>query len=275
MLSLAQITDLHITSDSDPVNKTRNEMRLRTVLRDVHERKPRPDAIIASGDLVDRGDPAEYEELRRILAEVEIPLYLGVGNHDLRAPFHAAFPATPVDSRGFVQYAVDLSGIRIVMLDTLDERKDEGAFCEERACWVRQTLNDAPHTPTILVLHHPPIPSGIQWMDPDPKSAWIGRLRESLNGRAQIVAVVSGHVHRAYFGNFAGHAISVAPATSPQLALDLTAVDVRIPDGRDILVEEPPGYSLLVWNNGELITHFCVAGDFASAATYQFPFARD
>jgi 3',5'-cyclic AMP phosphodiesterase CpdA len=272
MLTLAQITDLHITSDKDRENKDRNERRLRMVLRAIHALKPRPHAIIASGDLVDRGEPEEYDELLKILADVEIPLYLGIGNHDRRASFRAAFPATPSDANGFIQYAVDFGAIRMVMLDTLDEGRDDGAFCKRRATSAKHLLNQGRRTPTIVVFHHPPIPSGIRWMDPDPDSEWILRLQKTLKGHKQILTGISGHVHRSYFGSFAGHPLSVGPATSIQLALDLTEVDMRMPDGREILVDEPPGYTLLVWNNGQLITHFCVAGEFESAVTYDVPF---
>jgi Icc protein len=274
MLTLAQITDLHITSDKDPLNKERNEARLRTVLRAIHDRKPRPVAIIASGDLVDRGEPEEYAELQKILKDVEIPLYLGVGNHDARAPFRAAFPNTPVNSDGFVQYTHDFEDIRIVMLDTLDEGKADGAFCKKRAAWTRRMLNKGRRTPTIVVLHHPPIPSGIRWMDPDPKSEWIQRLEKTLKGRKQVLTAISGHIHRAYYGMFAGHSLSVGPATSIQLTLNMTDVDMRVPDGREILVEEPPGYTLLTWDKGVFTTHFCVAGDFPPAVMYTVPFIQ-
>ena len=275
MLTLAQITDLHITSDKDPLNKERNEARLRAVLRAIHERKPRPDAIIATGDLVDRGEPEEYEELKRILSEVELPIYLGLGNHDMRAPFLAAFPNTPVDPDGFVQYAIEFDGLRVVMVDTLEEGKAEGAFCKKRAAWTKRTLAKARRTPTIVALHHPPIPSGIRWMDPDPKSEWIVRLDKTLRGWNQVLTAVSGHVHRTYFGAFAGHSLSVGPATSIQLTLDMTDVDMHVPDGREILVEEPPGYTLLVWDKGVLTTHFCVVGEFSPAVMYTVPFIKE
>jgi 3',5'-cyclic AMP phosphodiesterase CpdA len=273
MLTLAQITDLHITSDKDLLTKNRNEKRLRSVLQAIRRRRPRPDAIIASGDLVDRGEVEEYAELKKILDEVEIPLFLGLGNHDLRGPFRQTFPDTPVDADGFVQYAVELDGLRLVMCDTVDEGNSEAGFCDKRASWLEKTLDAAPGVPTIVVLHHPAIPSGIRWMDPDPDADWIVRMRKALERRTQVVTIIAGHVHRAYFGTFAGHTLSIGPATSPQLTLDMTDIDVRAPDGREIVVEEPPGYSLLAWDRGVLTTHFCVAGDYPSAATFQMPLA--
>jgi 3',5'-cyclic AMP phosphodiesterase CpdA len=275
MLTIAQITDLHITTDKDPLNKARNEKRLRTVLKAIHERRPRPVAIIASGDLVDRGEHEEYIELKKIFDEVEIPLYLGLGNHDRRASFRAVFPQTPVDQNGFVQYAVDLGGVRLVMCDTLDEGNNDGAFCDKRAAGLRRLLKQDKRTPTIVALHHPPIISGIQWMDPLPDAEWIKRLAKTIEGRTQIRNLICGHVHRAFHGILAGQLVSASPATSIQLTLNLTPVDLRVPDGREILVEEPPGYSLFLWDKARFITHVCVAGDFAPAVTYDVPFVTD
>lgn len=274
MLTIAQISDLHITSDKDPLNKARNEKRLRAVLRAIHALRPRPIAIVASGDLVDRGEPEEYAELRKILADAQIAVHLGIGNHDGRGSFRAAFPETAIDDDGFVQYSVDLSGVRLIMCDTLEEGSDHGAFCEARAAWLRRELRLHRDIPTVVALHHPPIPSGIQWMDPDPGAPWIERLAETLKGCPQVRAVIAGHVHRGFHGEFAGHIVSVSPATSIQLTLDLTAVDMRVPDGREILLEEPPGYTLLTWDGNRLTTHVCVAGDYPTAVTYDVPFVN-
>lgn len=275
MLTIAQITDLHITSDKDPLSKKRNAKRLRSVLRAIHALQPRPVAIIATGDLVDRGEPEEYVELLALLRDVEIPIHFGLGNHDKRAPFLEAHPATPVDDGGFVQYAIDICGLRIIMLDTLDEESGDGAFCYGRAAWLTRTLNEAPDRPTVIALHHPPIMSGIQWMDPNPDDAWVLRLAEVLRDRKQVLTGVCGHTHRAFHGVLDGHVFSASPATSIQLTLNLTPVDMRIPDGREILVDEPPGYTLLMWDKGRLTTHTCVAGPFGPAVTYDQPFIRN
>lgn len=275
MLTIAQITDLHITSDKDLRNKKRNERRLRAVLASIQALQPRPAAIIASGDLVDHGEPEEYAELQALLRSVDIPIHMGLGNHDRRAAFRAAYPQTPVDEHGFVQYVVDIGGLRVIMLDTLDEGSGDGAFCEDRARWLEHALDQAPDAPTVIALHHPPILSGIQWMDPRPDDPWVLRLTQALRGRSQVLTAVCGHTHRAFHGLLAGHLFAAAPATSIQLTLNLTPVDLRIPDGREILVEEPPGYALLMWEQGRLTTHTCVAGPYASAVTYDVPFQGD
>ena len=274
VLTIAQITDLHITNASQPKDKARNEARLRTVLHSINQLKPAPAAILITGDLVDTGQPDEYEALKEILAATDIPTYLTVGNHDSRAAFREAFPNTPVDENGFIQYAFLVDDLRIVMCDTL-EGKNHGGFCEKRAAWLAKTLDEAPDTPTVLALHHPPVPSGIVWMDEPENAPWLERLACVIRGRRQIKALICGHMHRAYNGMFADHLVSVSSATSIQLALDLRPIDLRVPDGRELLTERAPGYTLLVWNKGSLALHSCPAGNFPAAVTYQVPFIKD
>lgn len=273
LLTIAQITDLHVTTEKDPLNQQRNRDRLGQVLKAIHQLRPRPVAIIASGDLVDRGEVEEYRELQRLMSVSEIPVYYAVGNHDDRAAFLSVFagPTAPTDENGFVQYAVDFGAMRMVVCDTL-QGPNHGDYDEARAAWLSRTLDQAPDRPTAIILHHPPIPSGIQWMDPEPNSPWLSRLAAVLAGRPQVKVLMCGHIHRAFNGVFAGHLVSAAPATSIQLTLDLTDVDMLVPDGREILVEEPPGYALLMSDGPCLTTHICLAGDYAPAVTYNFPF---
>ena len=277
MLTIAQITDLHVTTSRDPLNQLRNEQRLRQVLRSIHELKPRPAAIIASGDLVDHGEAAEYAELKAILAEAEIPIYFAVGNHDRREPFLEAFggPGARCDEHGFVQYAVNFGELRMVVCDTLDEGHDQATFTPQRAAWLSATLAADPDTPTIVILHHPPILSGVRWMDPDPKAPWIGEVAEAIRGHDQVRVMLCGHVHRAFHGLLAGHVVATSPATSIQVTLNLDPIDMERPDGREILVAEPPGYVLVMVNEGQVTTHVCVAGDFEPAVAYTRPFGLD
>ena len=274
MLTIAQITDLHVTTGHDPLSQLRNAQRLRQVLRSIEELRPRPVAIIASGDLADHGEAAEYAEVKSILGETDIPIYFAVGNHDRRTAFMNAFegPGAQRDDNGFIQYVVDFDGLRMVVCDTLEEGKHGAGFCEKRAAWLAAALDAEPDTPTIVVLHHPPILSGVKWMDPDPDAPWIARLSEVIRGREQIRVLLCGHVHRPFHGLLAGQVVATAPATSIQVTLNLSPVDMQKPDGREILVDEPPGYVLVMADEGRVTTHICVAGDFAPAVAYTRPF---
>src|SRR5438045_2215019 len=51
---------------------------------------PRPDVAVITGDLVDNGDPEEYEHSRAVLRPLAMPFFVIPGNHDARDPLRAA-----------------------------------------------------------------------------------------------------------------------------------------------------------------------------------------
>ena len=71
---LAQISDLHITAPGTLlVGKIDTAAFLRRCVARLGALVPRPDAVIVTGDLVDRGTVAEYEALRELLAPLAMP----------------------------------------------------------------------------------------------------------------------------------------------------------------------------------------------------------
>jgi 3',5'-cyclic AMP phosphodiesterase CpdA len=274
VFTIAQISDLHITTDRSPLDRMRNEARLRAVIQSIQALNPRPVAILASGDLVDRGEEDEYRNLRSILDSVDIPVHLAVGNHDLRDPLRSVFddPWVRSDPAGFIQYGIGFGDYRVIVLDSLEAGTNGGGFCSSRANWLKDELERSRPSPTLLIIHHPPVRSGIQWMDESDSAPWIVRLRETIAPFEQVRTIGCGHMHRPYSRRFGPAICQVAPATSIQLTLNLTAVDMRIPDGREILLEEPPGFLLHAFDGGEITSHVCVGGAWPSAVSYLRPF---
>ena len=85
----------------------------------------------------------------------------------------------------------------------------------------------------------------------------------ALAAQAEVIArhphverVISGHYHRPFHARFAGTVASVCPSTAHQLVLDL------VPGAGLSFTFEPSGYQLHLWQDGELVTHTAVVGDF-------------
>ena len=72
-----------------------------------------------------------------------------MGNHDSRADLPRAVPRPPATADGFIQYAIEDHPVRILVLDTLEDRRHGGGFCESRADWLRDRLAEAPDRPTL------------------------------------------------------------------------------------------------------------------------------
>ena len=251
---IAQITDCHIGFFRSKVGGA-NTRRLRAALDRLRDGPNRPNLLLLSGDLTEFGDAESYARLAEMLANFPCPVHLMVGNHDDREALRAAFPGTPLD-QGFVQYVLPLPGLRLIALDTLEPGRHGGAFCAERAQWLSDQLDADPETPVVIAMHHPPVVTGLDWLDGDADAAWIARFTKAIARRPQLRAILAGHLHRTIHTTVAGVPLTVCPSTAPTVALNLTPIDPEQPDGRAMIVDEPAAFALHRWQGERLVSHF-------------------
>jgi len=263
---IAQITDIHLGFDPDNPAEF-NRKRLDRTLEDLLALDPAPDMLFATGDLIDRGDLESYRRLANALSVCPFPVHMCLGNHDMRGTFHEQFPDVPMHD-GFVQYELEQSGLRFLVLDTLEEGRHGGAFCETRAAWLKDRLAEKQDVPTIIVQHHPPVEVGIAWMNTHPEEPWVARLGDCIEGHPQIVAMLCGHIHRMIQAHWHNIPIAICPSTAPQVALNLKDIDPDQPDGRNMIIADPPAFALHWWNGRELISHFDTADEHVMLARY-------
>ena len=263
---IAQITDIHLGFDPGNPDEL-NRQRLDTVLRALIEGPNRPDLLLATGDLTDHGDSDSYLALADAFGQCPFPIWPCMGNHDDRENFAAIFPDIPQQG-GFIHYVIPLPGRRIIMLDTLEPGRHGGAFCEARARWLAERLDEDSATPTLIVMHHPPVEVGIDWMNTHPDEPWVQRFAATIEGRPNIVALICGHLHRTITAPWKGTSVAICSSTAPQLALDLRPMDPAAPDGRPMIIADAPAYALHRWTGEGLVTHFETAGDQATLAKF-------
>ena len=263
---VAQITDIHLGFEPDSPREF-NRQRLDATLAALTALDPPPDLLLATGDLVDRGDVASYRRLREALSLLPFPVHYALGNHDVRKNFAAVYPELGFTD-GFLQYVIETEPLRLIVLDTLEEGRHGGAFCERRAAWLRARLDEAPERRTLIVQHHPPVEVGIAWMNTDPAEPWVHRLADCLRGRSNVIGLICGHIHRAIVTRWADVIVATCPSTAPQVALELQPIDPEHPDGRPLIVADPPAYALHWWNGRELISHYDTAEPHEVLASY-------
>ncbi len=267
---IAQATDLHIGFEREGPYDS-NMQRFETVLARLTEASSLPDMLLLTGDLTEHGDAESFARLADAVGGLPFPVWPMAGNHDSRAVLCEVFPhVSPQD--GFIQYSVEADGLRLVLLDTLEDGRHGGAFCEARADWLARELTAHPDTPTVIVMHHPPFPAGIDWLDCREDEPWVRRFADSIAGHGQVEAILCGHLHRTIYGQFNGIPAMVCPSTAPQIALDLRAVDPDHSDGRAMVVAEPPGYALHRWDGKRLISHSAMVADVPVLARYDAEF---
>jgi 3',5'-cyclic AMP phosphodiesterase CpdA len=264
---IAQMTDIHIGFAPDEKPEEYNRIRFRATLRRLLEGPNLPDMLVLSGDITDNGDLDSFEKTAGLLADCPFPVWPMVGNHDTREALVQAFPQVRLD-QGFLHYTLESDGLRILLLDTFEPGRHGGAFCDARAAWLTAQLDVAPDTPTLIFMHHPPVVSGIEWMDPTPDEAWIQRFGAAVAGRRQILAIHCGHLHRPLATTFRGIPLHVTSSVAPLVAMDLRSIDKQVPDGRDLITTEPPTYAIHRWDGVNLVTHYERVSDWRVLAHY-------
>lgn len=246
----AQISDPHVTlpgeSPGAGVDSFDNLLR---AIAAINGLDPLPQALVVSGDLVERGTPEEYVRLATALAAVRMPWWLMPGNHDDRDALGSTFPSC-ASARGpwGIQSVVDLPPLRLLLLDSLVPGTPAGELSAASLVWLEEHLAHSPTVPTIVFVHHPPAITGLAQFDGsglrngDALAAVIAR-------HPQVVRVASGHIHRALSCGWAGTTLTVCPSTAHQFELDLRE------RGRITPVADAPAYQLHRWNGGVLFTY--------------------
>ena len=250
---IAQITDTHIKRKGRLLHHIVNTAKhLRKAIRLLNAMEPRPDVVLATGDLVEDGKRKEYKRLRSILAELTIPLYVIPGNHDRREAFREAFADhVYLPPNGPLHYVVDDYPVRLIGLDTTVEDHAGGVMDAVRLNWLNEQLAPAPDTPTLIFMHHPPFQTGIPMLD---NLGFHGRdeFGAIVERHPQIERIVCGHIHRSMQVRWHGTIASTAASTAFQFVLELRDRD-RIGIGR-----ERPGFALHVWDGNQLVSHDCI-----------------
>ncbi|WP_246797261.1 phosphodiesterase [Burkholderia perseverans] len=266
---LAQISDLHIKRPGALAYRRVDTAAslARTVAR-LNALVPRPDAVLITGDLTDFGHDDEYQHLKRLLAPLEIPYYLLIGNHDERGALRRVFAERAELQTGeFVQYALDLGPLRVIALDSQITGQSRGMLCDARLDWLAAELQAAAGRPVVVALHHPPFASGIAHMDAqrlDPAAA--RRLDTILRAHPNVERVLCGHVHRPMVARFGGTLASTVAAPAHQVAFDLR------PNGPSAFTLEPPSFAVHRYDPaGGLVSHHV----YVDAADGPHPFYDD
>lgn len=256
---IAQISDCHIVDRGELfAERTNSADGLRRAVETVNRLPITPDLVLLTGDLVNDGTPSQYDHLVDLLDGLAIPLLPIPGNHDdrqqLRARYPATLPAGDADEPLDVVY--DAGRVRIVALDTTIPGRHDGDLSDGQLRWLDEQLGRDPDRPTIVAQHHPPVSSGVVWMDEACGFAAGDREADVLRRHSNVEAVVSGHLHRSLQRRYAGTVSITCPSTAGSLALGLEGGPVSY-------TTEPTGVLVHHWREGiGLVSHVVPIGSF-------------
>lgn len=162
------LSDIHVVPD-DPkylpyFSHTREQ--LAAYVDEILKMRPRPACVVTFGDLCfNHGEASSYAFAARQFAKLEaagIDVIHGMGNHDRRDTFAAAFPAAVGRTRvaGRFVSVVDLGSADLVLLDSLQGKDGEvsgpvdGALDEAQQKWLMDVLPGWKR-PVFVGAHHP------------------------------------------------------------------------------------------------------------------------
>ncbi|MER5388641.1 metallophosphoesterase [Saccharopolyspora sp. NPDC002686] len=226
--TLLHVSDPHLTDDPASAE------RLRQVLDLAAPR--RPDAIVATGDISDRGKPEEYRAFAELMANR--PPWIAIpGNHDDPATLRAelAQEQCPV---------LEVDRVRVIGLDVTVPGEDHG-FLRDDVVRAAGTAAQGAHQ-VVLALHQPPVEIGHPFVDAIPLTN-PDVLVELVQRIPRVVAVLSGHVHTPLTSSLAGVPVLGAPGVASELGVD--------PDRRPLMVDAgAPGMALHHIDDGGTVT---------------------
>jgi len=160
------------------------------------------DAAIIKGDIADRGRPEQFDAAARAFAGFAMPHHAFLGNHD----YYGLLDGIEVDGYALLDQppaprAVDLSGWRLLLLETVEPGEHHGVFGDERLDWLANALAETREEkiPTLIFQHHQPVPP--EHRDRYPNN--IGLIPEHslrffdlLGDHPEVKGVLIGHTHR-------------------------------------------------------------------------------
>jgi 3',5'-cyclic AMP phosphodiesterase CpdA len=238
---IAHVSDTHIGATDEATPRTQR------VLAHLDALRQRPDAVLITGDLVDHGAEAEYEELRELLGERDV--LLCPGNHDRREPYRKVLLGAPADG-GPINSVADRGDARIVLLDSSIPGEDGGRLDDESVAFLADVLDDTPAERRVLVaFHHPPVELHVPFIDAI-RQRDEARLAAAVDRHPNVVALLCGHAHTPAASTFAGRPLLVAPGVISTLGLPWETADL-------VDYARPPAIAYhLIDDGGRITTHY-------------------
>ncbi len=265
---IAQISDMHILAEGWlAFGSVDTNGALEHAITQLNAMTPRPDAVLITGDMVNDGYEDQYQALVQRLTRLDIPYFPILGNHDDRELARSAFGQLffmPED--GPIHYTTEIGGVSLIALDSNVPGKPYGKLGAEQLEWLDAALMERRDRPSLVMLHHPPFMTGIEFMD----SCALrdgDKLAEVIAKHEHVERVLCGHLHRPIQRRFAGTIAMTAPGTAHQVSLDLSGD----PDNAT-WISEPPAILLhRLGVDGAMISHQAYLGDYGPSV----PFSDD
>ena len=238
-MTLVQVTDTHLTGDSDGTLLGMNTERSARQVIDAALASQQPDCVLVTGDIAADGQAAAYEQLNGFFNH-RVPTLWLPGNHDDVRAQKGAY-------RNHLKRRIVGRHWDVLMLETQVAGKVGGYFSSAELDALQRAVADAAAGDKSLLIatHHPLRALQSTWLDEQAVSNASAALTimQALSDR---VVVVSGHVHQESDAVVQGVRMLTTPSTCIQFA----------PQSHDFALDDKqPGYRRIVLQpNGQIET---------------------
>jgi len=187
----AQLTDLHIGQSLNPKEAAAN---LTWALEELESLSPKPEAVLATGDLVCAGKTFELQEYSALVEGCSIPIYALAANHDL---WGEPDDSVWLDIIGPMRHSFAINDVHFLIWNET-QRDGKGGWVaelrEEQREWFKSEMEIASGKPVIVAQHCPILPIDDGYHDRWNNSN-AGEFLELLS-QNNTLGMLTGHWHR-------------------------------------------------------------------------------
>lgn len=213
-MRIAFITDMHLDVEGENPQGVDVRQNFLKALAFLDELKP--NCLVIGGDICNTtADPAIYEWVEKQLDSLPIPYYVISGNHDNSVMLAEAFEKTHDLTGQELYYALPLEGRPVLFLDS-----SKGELSDEQWTWLRDYLTALRDTNVVIMMHHPPLPADVAFMDNKYPFRQSDEFLELVHKLPCHVTVVCGHYHVEKVVQRGNLLVLLSPSTFYQMKQD-------------------------------------------------------
>lgn len=256
---ILHMSDTHIVGGTNYLyGAVDSEARLAQIFGEIEASDARPEAIVFTGDLADKGEAEAYTKLRAVVepaaARLGAKVIWAMGNHDDRSNFRAGL-LDQAPGNAPVDRSYDINGLRVITMDSTLPGYHHGELSQDQLTWLADELSTPAPDGTILALHHPPVPC-VQDLSVLVELRRQHELADVLWG-TDVRTILAGHLHYSTTATFAGIPVSVASATC-------YTQDLNVPVGGQRGRDGAQAYNLVHIYDNTIVHSVVPIGDYAT-----------
>lgn len=248
-INLLQITDCHIHNERERLLSGVNTYNSLTQVIDGVLAKEAADLALITGDLTHEGDERAYRLLQEQLSRLPMPYFWLPGNHDHLAPMASTAKHEQQNAKQIVA-----QNWLILLLDSHVEDEVGGLITQSELTWLATTLREHADKYIAIFTHHPLVPVGCEWLDPQ-RIANAEQLLTLFDSTPNVRFVCNGHVHQEFAQQRQHYQLLSTPSTCIQFKQNSAdyAEDDFPPGYRRFILQADGSFETAVMRVGSLV----------------------